>query len=66
MVENIAGVDGSQICDEQAGMEGAQVDDLLRQQAVKVQVVGQPEHKPGQPRDGEGDIGETAQIECRT
>ena len=58
MVVDIAGLDGGQIRDEHAGVEGGQLDDLPGQQAMLVQMVGQPDHELGQAGDGEHHLGE--------
>ena len=58
MVVNAAGVDGSQVRDEQTGVERAEVDDPPGQQPVQIQMVKEPEHHPRQPRHREGEIGE--------
>ena len=53
MVVDIAGLDGGQIGDEHAGVEGAEVDDLPGQQTQLIQMVGQPDDDLGQQRDGD-------------
>ena len=58
VVVDVAGLDGGQVGDEHAGVKGAQVDDLPGQQAVLVQMVGQPDHELGQAGDGEHHLGE--------
>ena len=55
---DVAGLDRSQVGDEHTGVEGAQVDDLPGQQAMLVQMVGQPDHELGQAGDGEHHLGE--------
>ena len=54
---DVAGLDGRQIGDEHTGVEGAEVDDLPGQQAVLIQMVRQPHHEFGQPRNGEHEPG---------
>lgn len=58
VVVDVAGLDRSQVGDEHTGVEGAQVDDLPGQQAMLVQMVGQPDHELGQAGDGEHHLGE--------
>ena len=62
MVMDIAGLDGGQIGDEHAGMEGTEVDDLPGQQAQLIQMVGQPDDELGQQGDGEHHPGELVGI----
>ena len=45
MMIDIAGVDGGKVCDKQAGMEGAEVDDRLGEQAVLIQKTKRTEKK---------------------
>ena len=58
MVVDIAGLDGGQIRDEHAGVEGGQLDDLPGQQTVAVQMIGQPHDEFRQTRHGEHELGE--------
>ena len=52
------GLDGGQVGDEKAGVEGAQVDDLPGQDTEPVHEVGPPEDEPGKARHGEGHVHE--------
>ena len=55
---DIAGLDRGQVGNEHTGVERAQVNDLPGQQAVLIQMVGQPDDELGQAGDGEHHLGE--------
>ena len=58
MMVDVAGADGGEVGNEQAGVEGAQLHDGLGEDTPVVQHSCQPHHKAGQQRDGQHEGGE--------
>ena len=59
VVVDVAGLDGGQVGNKEAGVEGREVDDLPGQQTMLIQEIGQAHHKARKPRHGEHEPGKT-------